>query len=73
MSRDQQRLQDYLGHIRQAIARIERYTDNLTDWAFLANERIQDAVIRNFESSSRRVATSSATTRVALRLTRKWR
>ncbi|KAG0184048.1 hypothetical protein DFQ28_000218, partial [Apophysomyces sp. BC1034] len=49
MSRDVQRLPDYLDYILQAIGRIRRYTDDLTDWAFLQNELVQDAVIRNFE------------------------
>ncbi|KAG0165432.1 hypothetical protein DFQ30_008479, partial [Apophysomyces sp. BC1015] len=43
------RLPDYLDYILQAIGRIRRYTDDLTDWAFLQNELVQDAVIRNFE------------------------
>ena len=49
MSRDQQRLADYLGHILQAIERIERYTEDLGEVAFLEDEMAQDAVIRNFE------------------------
>jgi uncharacterized protein with HEPN domain len=49
MSREPQRLPDYLGHILQAIERIQRYTDDMEEAAFLKNEMIQDAVIRNFE------------------------
>ncbi|MDD5333926.1 MAG: DUF86 domain-containing protein [Rhodoferax sp.] len=49
MSRDKQRLSDYLCHIAQAIERIERYTEDLDELAFLQNEMAQDAVIRNFE------------------------
>ncbi len=49
MSRDQQRLVDYLGHILQAIERIERYTEDLGEVAFLEDAMAQDAVIRNFE------------------------
>jgi uncharacterized protein with HEPN domain len=49
MSRGPPRLLDYLNHILQAIERIQRYTDDLTDGAFLQNDLIQDAVIRNFE------------------------
>lgn len=49
MSRDKQRLVDYLNHILEAIVRIQRYTEEVTDWAFLQNEMLQDAVIRNFE------------------------
>lgn len=47
--RDQQRLVDYLGHILQAIERIERYTEGMGEAAFLDDEMAQDAVIRNFE------------------------
>ncbi len=49
MSRDKQRLPDYMGHILEAIERIERYTEDLDEVAFLQNEMAQDAVIRNFE------------------------
>lgn len=48
---DGPRLRDYLGHILEAIERIERYTEDLTEAAFLSkgHELVQDAVIRNFE------------------------
>lgn len=49
MSKDKQRLIDYLAHILQAIERITRYTDDLDEVAFLQNELVQDAVIRNLE------------------------
>lgn len=49
MSRDKQRLADYLAHILEAIARIDRYTEGKTEVAFLESPLIQDAVIRNFE------------------------
>jgi len=49
MSRDAQRLADYLGHILEAIERIDRYTEDLDEVAFLQNEMAQDAVIRNIE------------------------
>ncbi len=49
MSRDQQRLTDYLAHILEAIERIGRYTKGLDAAAFLGNEMTQDAVIRNIE------------------------
>lgn len=49
MSRDRQRLIDYLAHLLEAIERIDRYVENLDEVAFLQNELIQDAVIRNFE------------------------
>lgn len=49
MRRDKQRLPDYMGHILEAIQRIERYTEDLDELAFLQNEMAQDAVIRNFE------------------------
>jgi len=49
MSRDQQRLQDYLAHIIQAIQRIHHYTEDMDEVGFLENELVQDAVIRNIE------------------------
>ncbi|RPE73194.1 uncharacterized protein with HEPN domain [Tibeticola sediminis] len=49
MSREQQRLADYLAHIAEAIERIDRYTEDMDEVAFLNNELVQDAVIRNLE------------------------
>lgn len=49
MSRDKQRLLDYLGHILEAIERIDRYTQDLNETVFLQSEMAQDAVIRNLE------------------------
>lgn len=49
MSRDLQRQADYLAHILQAIERIDRYCDDLSELEFLQHELVQDAVIRNFE------------------------
>ncbi|MEK9497597.1 DUF86 domain-containing protein [Photorhabdus sp. P32] len=49
MSRDQQRLVDYLAHILEAIKRIDSYTEDMDELAFLNNQLVQDAVIRNFE------------------------
>lgn len=49
MTRDQQRLADYLGHILEAIERIEQYTVDMSEVAFLGNKMAQDAVLRNFE------------------------
>jgi uncharacterized protein with HEPN domain len=49
MSQDEARLADYLEHIVTAIERISTYVEDLTEPAFLANELVQDAVIRNFE------------------------
>jgi len=49
MSRDSQRLSDYLGHILEAIERIDRYTENMDEVQFLQSEMVQDAVIRNLE------------------------
>lgn len=43
------RATDYLQHILQAMERIERYTLGLDETAFLANDLVQDAVIRNIE------------------------
>jgi len=49
MSDKAARAVDYLGHILQAIERIERYTGEMSEHNFLASELTQDAVIRNFE------------------------
>ena len=49
MSYDQQRLADYLCHILEAIERIDRYTSDMDEMAFLKAEMVQDAVIRNLE------------------------
>ena len=49
MSRGILRLADYLAHILQAIARIHQYCEDLDEASFLANELVQDAVIRNLE------------------------
>lgn len=43
------RVPDYLGHILKAIERIQRYTADLGVADFLANELVQDAVVRNIE------------------------
>lgn len=49
MSKDLQRLADYLSHILEAIERIGRYTEDMDEVAFLKIDLVQDAVIRNFE------------------------
>ena len=49
MSKDKQRLFDYLQHILEAITRIHRYLEETDEVSFLNNELIQDAVIRNLE------------------------
>jgi uncharacterized protein with HEPN domain len=49
MSRDPQRLPDYLGHILEAIERIHAYVADVDESGFLASKIIQDAVIRNLE------------------------
>lgn len=49
MKKDNRRLRDYLHHIQQAIGRIDRYTEDISEPTFLQNELIQDAVIRNLE------------------------
>jgi uncharacterized protein with HEPN domain len=43
------RLPDYLQHIVQAIQRIQRYAVGLTPAVFAADEKTQDAVLRNIE------------------------
>lgn len=47
MSRDPQRLPDYLGHILEAIERIQQYVDDMDEVGFLGSKLVQDAVIRN--------------------------
>ena len=49
MSRDRQRLLDYLDHVVQAIERIDGYVRDMDEQAFLDSTLVQDAVIRNFE------------------------
>jgi uncharacterized protein with HEPN domain len=49
MTRDPQRLQDYLEHILEAIKRIEGYCADIDELGFINSQLIQDAVIRNFE------------------------
>jgi uncharacterized protein with HEPN domain len=49
MSRDPQRLPDYLGHILEAIERIHSYVEDVDEVGFLSSRIIQDAVIRNLE------------------------
>lgn len=49
MTRDQQRLADYLAHITEAIERIDRYTSDMDEVTFLSDQLVQDAVIRNLE------------------------
>ena len=44
-----QRLSDYLAHIVDAISRIQRYVDGMTEQVLMADEKTQDAVIRNLE------------------------
>ncbi|WP_370260871.1 DUF86 domain-containing protein [Limnobacter sp.] len=43
------RVGDYLGHILQAIERIQRYTRDMSKASFLGSELVQDAAIRNIE------------------------
>ncbi|MGH8499312.1 MAG: HepT-like ribonuclease domain-containing protein [Methylococcales bacterium] len=46
---DALRLPEYLGHIAEAIERIERYLEDMDETGFLQDDKTQDAVIRNFE------------------------
>ena len=46
---DPARLTDYLQHALQAIDRILSYSGGFDEAAFIGNELVQDAVIRNFE------------------------
>ena len=47
--RDALDLRDYLQHMLEAAARIERYLEGLDRAGFAADEMRQDAVLRNFE------------------------
>lgn len=49
MSRNQQRVADYLLHMLDAIERITIYTAGMDENVFLRSKLVQDAVIRNFE------------------------
>jgi uncharacterized protein with HEPN domain len=44
-----QRLPDYLGHILEAIERIQRYVGGIDEKNFVNSQLVQDAVIRNLE------------------------
>ncbi len=46
MTGNQQRLVDFLGHILEAISRINRYTGAMDITTFLRDDLVQDAVIR---------------------------
>ena len=43
------RARDYLEHILEAIERIARYVEDMSEDRFLDDEKTQDAVVRNFE------------------------
>lgn len=43
------RIPDYLGHILEAIERIDRYLADTDEVTFLNDQKTQDAVVRNFE------------------------
>ena len=43
------RVNDYLGHILEAIANINEYTTGMNGPAYLADKKTRDAVVRNFE------------------------
>jgi uncharacterized protein with HEPN domain len=45
----QMRVPDYIGHIIEAITRIEDYVKGLDQASFIENGLVQDAVIRNIE------------------------
>lgn len=49
MSAHPERAQDYLERMREAIARIRTYTEDMELVGFLNNPMTQDAVIRNLE------------------------
>ena len=43
------RVPDYLGHILEAIERIQRYTEDMDETGFFLSQITQDAVVRNLE------------------------
>lgn len=43
------RLPDYLQHMAEAMVRIQRYVQGLSEDAFANDEKTQDAVLRNIE------------------------
>ncbi len=47
--KDALRITDYLEHILEAIERIHRYVEDMSEVNFLDDEKTQDAVVRNFE------------------------
>lgn len=49
MNKKSLRVSDYLEHIETAIDRIQTYTKHMDEAAFLQNELVQDAIIRNIE------------------------
>ena len=55
---DALRVGDYLAHIVEAIDRIDRYVDDMTELTFLSDEKTQDAVVRNFEILGARLPTT---------------
>ena len=49
MNKKALRLADYIQHIGDAIARVQRYTRGKSKAAFIGDEQLQDAVVRNLE------------------------
>ncbi|MFM1880584.1 MAG: hypothetical protein RLZZ344_818 [Pseudomonadota bacterium] len=49
MNSPKKSLDEFLGHILIGIEKIERHTQDLSLQGFLANDLVQDAVIRNLE------------------------
>ncbi len=43
------RVHDYLGHMLDAVSRIQQYTQGKNAEVFLSDQLLQDAVVRNFE------------------------
>lgn len=46
---DKLRVPEYLGHILEAIYRIDSYVEDIDEGGFIKDKKTQDAVIRNFE------------------------
>jgi len=52
MTRDPQRLSDYLAHILEAIERIEEYVSDMDEVTFLASKLVQEPILTALELAS---------------------
>jgi uncharacterized protein with HEPN domain len=74
MMRHPERVEDYLGHIAEAIERARSYVQPLPDLhAFEQNPVVQDAVVRNIEIIGEAVNHITGLRRISSRSTRNFR